>query len=1034
MAANDPLRTGLDNFKSHFERNNSQNVSPTNKSFPRNASAVSSVASPKGSLFGFKTPLWPSKTEDGDDMKDDLSADAPDQKRPSPLSSRQKSDATSLDSTTSASSLSTSPPNSIRFDEQEGEMAPLCLFGPAAESINPFIRALQLQYLVKDSIEEGRTSESGGRALAYATRNWLESSRKGQREWEDANDDPPCAVCCATQADAARSVLDEQFGFCSSLNLQYNDYEQYAWSFGSRYVIVEKQHWNLRLDSMPTEVWATRMLRKLSGVPVPDVVAAWKEGHVAITITERARGRRLSDIWNTLSEAVRVSIAKQVAECVKKWRRINSPKISALDGSPYLTSERMIGGSEGQSLLFETEGQYREHIREQLAGEGWDDDFKDLTLRLMPGTLPFVFTHGNLTLNNIFIENELVSAITGLDRAAYLPVWAESLATHFAYGTHEREWKGLLFKYIAFPEIKGYWNVCQDLQIAKSPKGTDGNTKAKGETPARRVTLSIAHIQSAGIERNTKEQLQQLDKQQLQGKEQKKIHNEELKARLEALVEEKERKEAEATALQDEERRRKAPKKDLKAKRSTKLVMQSSSAQTEPRVKRALKVQKRPEGLAEWLGRHPSQVAGGSIGDADEEGNTVQDRIGSSQAKKRLSEDERTPGWEAALQRAYRKDGTGRKSVLEAPRKHVLQPEYGDLAVQASEPPLTPNKLIADNPAHIIYARHGTSANVTYPAGFHIMRKTGKGDDCGLISILKSLQNQFKRLKSQTTLPDLRSAMEYAKHELHAQNEVNVQFYSHLDQLALALRYWNPNAYETVDIQLGCVFKDGREYRDPYPIDSSTTTLWIYSHRDSAVSGTGPSPKEHYYGLQPVSVSLAKPQVEAQPAVGDAEGFDRKSKEVVEASSGGQQPNHPGNDNFNGENPDSYRIKDLLVTTTGEPRHDMDEILEEDLKRENFSQVEPGPNLKGSQAESSTEARKNDRDPEDKNERQYLRNEGEQYSDDEPMNSEGYNSYTGNREPQMKAAQDLEDDLEENEGTVVSDDGFKSEQKSVSVE
>jgi hypothetical protein len=113
----------------------------------------------------------------------------------------------------------------------------------------------------------------------------------------------------------------------------------------------------------------------------------------------------------------------------------------------------------------------------------------------MPGSQPFVFTHVNLTLNNIFVNEGHVSSIVGLDRCAFLPVWAESLATHFAYGTHEREWKETLFRYIAYPEIKTYWNVCQELQITKPPDAQHGDAKARVEAPARRVSLGLLDVQ-----------------------------------------------------------------------------------------------------------------------------------------------------------------------------------------------------------------------------------------------------------------------------------------------------------------------------------------------------------------------------------------------------------------------------------------------------------------------------------------------------------------------------------------------------------
>jgi hypothetical protein len=177
-------------------------------------------------------------------------------------------------------------------------------------------------------------------------------------------------MCHATPGDGVRTIMDKQFGFCSSLNLTYNDCDQYDWSFGSRYVVLEKQYWNLHPEALPAEVWATKLLKQRTSTPVPGTIAAWKEGNVAITITERAKGTPLAEIWDSLSEGARNYLAAQVAGYVKQWRRIKSPTISALDSGPYLSPERTIGCSDGLPTQFETKAQYRNRIKAILGGEG----------------------------------------------------------------------------------------------------------------------------------------------------------------------------------------------------------------------------------------------------------------------------------------------------------------------------------------------------------------------------------------------------------------------------------------------------------------------------------------------------------------------------------------------------------------------------------------------------------------------------------------------------------------------------------------
>ncbi|KAK8138112.1 hypothetical protein PG984_001492 [Apiospora sp. TS-2023a] len=73
--------------------------------------------------------------------------------------------------------------------------------------------------------------------------------------------------------------------------------------------------------SLPTSKYTTRSTldgesqdrqRHSVPVPVPEVVAAWKEGQVAITITERARGRTLAELWDGLGREEREVYAREV--------------------------------------------------------------------------------------------------------------------------------------------------------------------------------------------------------------------------------------------------------------------------------------------------------------------------------------------------------------------------------------------------------------------------------------------------------------------------------------------------------------------------------------------------------------------------------------------------------------------------------------------------------------------------------------------------------------------------------------------------
>ncbi|KAK8088555.1 hypothetical protein PG997_003516 [Apiospora hydei] len=264
-------------------------------------------------------------------------------------------------------------------------------------------------------------------ALKRATAEWLRESNPGRRAF--GQDLEPCVVCHADPADLADTVLVPGIGFSRSLTLQYNDLENYAWALGRRYVVRERLDWDLHPERLPAEVEAAYLLQcwpetAAGRVPVPEVVAAWKEGHVAITIMERARGRTLAEVWHTLGQAERERYARQ-------WAHVPG------------------GGDVGKSpMRFDTVAEYKKMLKEELMvlGKNLKEEVRE-ALEHMADPGPFTLTHGYLDLDHIFVDDRNVTAIVGWSRAAYLPVWAEHLGLCIGYDSPpHREWKELLLR------------------------------------------------------------------------------------------------------------------------------------------------------------------------------------------------------------------------------------------------------------------------------------------------------------------------------------------------------------------------------------------------------------------------------------------------------------------------------------------------------------------------------------------------------------------------------------------------------------
>ncbi|ETS87816.1 hypothetical protein PFICI_01644 [Pestalotiopsis fici W106-1] len=695
------------------------------------------------------------------------------------------------------------------------EELPVQLFG-TGEFSDPILRALQLQDSVdasrvdsKIAIKERRDT---GLALSRATQRWLRQHEPGQRQWPSKDMDSPCAVCHATREDAARSVLDRNLGFCSSLNLKYNDSEQYAWSLGHRYVVVEKQYWRLRSDQLPAEVWASRLLRKHTKVPTPAVAAAWKEGHVAITITERARGRPLAELWESYSGTRRQSVAKQIARCVRQWRRITSPAMSALDGGPCLWVD---DAGQDERTIFYSDAAYRDFVRGKLVSRGWDKLMAQMTVDLMPTCQPFVFTHGNLTLDNIFVHEGRVVAITGLGRAAYLPSWAESLATHNVYGQAEREWKEILFRYIGSEGVKTYYDIYEELL------GETDNTITKKKTEAIQQKLRVLLAEKTARE--------------TAGLEHKNVETSKKEgAEVESLEQTTKGKGTEGSDNADKETTRKDKRR---SKRPANIViMANAGTQTEQGPRDKIIV-----------------------------GLTESDRL----SKKPIPKPRRTLAF------------------------HGL--------------PFSPQTVKNRSRASVFHPAGDTLASQVYPGGFHILEKKDEiGEYCAIRAIFDSLVAQLPERKGAMSFHDLKLQWDEVK-QTAGFEEKQTRKHHFVERLGKTLGRWAMNRPDPMDLCLGCILIDGREWIDGGDdgVPWSDAVIWI-----TTVNAGGKlffNNADDFRGLRPSRRKLSDPSLsptfQASPTVlnhvdnsNDGIGEDHKvDKGTGSSEVGNSQDGHRAN-------------------------------------------------------------------------------------------------------------------------------------------
>ncbi|CAJ2500844.1 Uu.00g036970.m01.CDS01 [Anthostomella pinea] len=272
-------------------------------------------------------------------------------------------------------------------------------------------------------------------------------------------------ICLACTTPYCQGV--ESLPFKSSLNLSYNDCEAHTWYIGDKYIMAERADDQPEDRSVPLAD-ATQLLKGQARVPVPNVIAGWKEHGKVITISERVPGKTLYDIWWQLSEKERGDIAQEVAGYVDLWRGLTSDKFSSMNGGAVWNHDNLFGtGREGFGP-FRGDYDFWRAIDGRLRQKAVDDDTIQVLKDYVPGSKPYVLTHGDLSCRNILIHKGKVSAITGFDNAAYLSIWAENVAVHFCYCKEDEQWKSLLSKhmqgYQAALDWWSLWTAVEDME------------------------------------------------------------------------------------------------------------------------------------------------------------------------------------------------------------------------------------------------------------------------------------------------------------------------------------------------------------------------------------------------------------------------------------------------------------------------------------------------------------------------------------------------------------------------------------------
>ncbi|KAI0005840.1 hypothetical protein F4779DRAFT_620830 [Xylariaceae sp. FL0662B] len=274
-----------------------------------------------------------------------------------------------------------------------------------------------------------------------------------------------CPACSTPYCQALDSLP-----FRSSLRLYDNDPETHTWYIGDKYIMKETvDHEPPAEAEEVTLVKATQVIRRVTRVPVPTVIAGWREQGKVITIAEQVPGKRLYDIWWDLEDDEKERLAREVARHIDQWRRLSGDLICNLSGGPVRHHDKLFGARPEGFGPFGSDGQFWNAIHRCLRDKEIDDEVIQVLLDYMPESGPCVLTHGDLSCANILVHEGRVSAILGFDNAACLPVWAENVAVHFCACREDEQWKAMLSRHMkSYARALDWWSLWRAVEDARA--------------------------------------------------------------------------------------------------------------------------------------------------------------------------------------------------------------------------------------------------------------------------------------------------------------------------------------------------------------------------------------------------------------------------------------------------------------------------------------------------------------------------------------------------------------------------------------
>ncbi|PWY72209.1 kinase-like protein [Aspergillus sclerotioniger CBS 115572] len=262
----------------------------------------------------------------------------------------------------------------------------------------------------------------------------------------------PCTACSWS------SERQRNCSYESDVKLVHASRNRGIWAIGSSLILKDRGPMHRTY-----EVFNAHLVRESTTIPVPTVIGSWKENRRTFILMKRIPGESLRELWPRLSLKEKESIAKQTADYISQLRGLQNQKIQGVGGRPIYSS-----------LLFpykRADNPFPPHGPFSSDDELWADMGLGITnnhpksmnedlRRVMPPGRPYTFTHCNLAIENIMVEDGKVTGILDWECSGYYPVWWEYVCTSAATSQEDQEWKALLRKQMRdYTRARDWWST-----------------------------------------------------------------------------------------------------------------------------------------------------------------------------------------------------------------------------------------------------------------------------------------------------------------------------------------------------------------------------------------------------------------------------------------------------------------------------------------------------------------------------------------------------------------------------------------------